>query len=290
MATQEWISQVEGIDQSTVEEYGPQYPFLQWVNGKAPEKRAGGVPFTGGWFVQQLQVGRETLEGWTRGTLIHRDGTETDGFFARDITVSLVHHRRRWLSGTNGDTRGFAWNDYDSAKAWGKATGHMHALVIVRGLEDLGPLVLTMKGSVSAAFIGSKAREGVIAAHSRLVVGQANSLTAKAGKKGRWPFRAFWLTVGPQRDATGAPVFSEVGVKPNTSQVTLPVALGLHDGMTGDEIGALFVGASLLEQLNQLYTETDAWAHAWDASTAPVSDEAVEPHAATAAKGEELPF
>jgi len=291
---EEMAETADGIDPTTVEQEGPTYPYVQWVNGKPTEKRAGGVQFTGGWFIQGEQLGEEELSGWEKGELIHADGSSTEGFFARDIAVAMIHRRQRWLVDDKGEILSFPWAQYDEAKAAGRPGGQQHVLALIRGLEDRGPFALTIKGSTSAAFSGSKRSEGVLGRFNRLVLRAANVLNNKRGSKAKWPFRAFWLTIGPERDDKDQPRFTEVGVKPNSTLVTLPYALGLHEKMETAEILKLFVGKGLLEELNTWYEDTDEWAHRWDesqpvkaaeAAEATTDEPAAEPEAA-----EELSF
>jgi hypothetical protein len=272
----DWTELADGIDQNTVEQEGPTYPYIQYVKGNPKEKRVGGVPWHGGWFIQGEQIGEDALAGWEKGDLIHADGSATDGFFSRDITVALIHQRRRWLVGQNGDVTSFPWDQYDEAKETGRPTGQQHVLVLVKGLEERGPFALTLKGSTSASFSGSKRSEGVLGRFNRLVIRAANILNQKRRSTAKWPFRAFWLTLGPERNDKGEPIFTEVGTKPNSSIVTLPMALGLHEKMTPEEIHSLFVGRDLLQELNQWYADTDEWAHRWDESQPVKAAEAVD--------------
>jgi len=52
-----WMDQAQDIDQNTVENEGPQFPFVQWVqrNPKAKKKRWRSS-YTGGWFMQGQQL------------------------------------------------------------------------------------------------------------------------------------------------------------------------------------------------------------------------------------------
>lgn len=260
-----WLDAVNDIDQSTVEVTGPEYPYIQWVNGKPPMKAAGGVVYTGGWFLPEGQVSAHPGDGWTAGELVHDDGTSTEGFFARDITVAVIRMRRRWY--VNEAQASFPWNEYDKAQIMGKPSGQAHILSLVRGLEDVGPMALTVKGTVCRAFMGSKQSEGVLGAFNRLVIREANALNAKRNVKAKFPYRAFWLAVGPKRDDKGLPVFDEVG-QTQKSLVTLPTAVGLTAKLAAGELAKRFVGPELITTLNRYYSEADAWAIAWDTPAA----------------------
>lgn len=263
VSDESWLDEARNVDQATVETSGPEYPYIQWVNGQPTLKQAGGVAYTGGWFAQAEQFDGE-LPGWTAGTLVHRDSSETAGFFKRDIEIAVIHWRRCWIVGQDGKSLTFAWANYDQAKGAGKPTGRLHVLALVRGLESQGPLVLTMKGLVGATFTGSRKELGVLGEFNRFVIRPANSINVRRGLKAKWPYRAFWLCVGPDRDDKGAPTFSKVGQGDSTSLVTLPVALGLPEHADTVALQKLFVGGELLRTLNDFYRETEEWARAWD--------------------------
>lgn len=259
-----WMDVANEIDQETVEITGPQYPYVQWVNGKPPLKPAGGVPWTGGWFMPD-QGNFVEAKGWTAGELTHDDGKATIGFFARDITVAVIRIRRRWLVYQGDQARSFAWDNYKTASDLGKATGHLQTLALIRGLEEHGVFVLTMKGTICRAFTtGGKGGTGVLSEFSRVIVAEANNLNAKRGVSAKFPYRAFWLTVGPVRDEKGNPNYTEVGQKPNSSLVTLPVALHLPEKVQPGDLEKRFVGMELLTTLNNYYREAEEWAKAWD--------------------------
>lgn len=266
--SQEWLDAAQTVDQETVEVSGPEYPFIQWVNGKPSLKQAGGVVYTGGWFLPASQAS-EPPDGWTPGALVHDNGQETPGYFRRDITVAVIRMRRRWLVYENATSSSYPWDDYKTAstvaaRGGGKATGHTQALCIVKGLEHLGPVVLTMKGTVSAAFTGSRGKDGVLSRFNNLVIREANNINARRGVPNKFPYRAFWLAVGPKRDDKGNPVFDEVGTRPNSSMVTLPTALGLADKLPAGELAKMFVGKEALAEFTQHYTAAETWANAWN--------------------------
>lgn len=121
---------------------------------------------------------------------------------------------------------------------------------------------------------------------NRAVVAEANLLAAKRGSKSKFPYRAFWLTTGPQRNADGSPIFTTVGTPPDTSSVTLPTALDIVAKPAPGDLSKLFVGADLLKRFSELYVEAEAWATMWDKP-----QEATEAVAGGAAPEEEtLPF
>jgi len=263
-----FLDTVEEIDQDTLDVTGPQYPYIQWVNGKANMKSLGpgSVLYTGGWFAPADQVPGGEMPGWTPGELTHDDNTTTEGFFSRDITIAMIQYRKGWMVEANGQTQIMPWSMYEQAKALdkdGSPTGRLQVLCLLKGLEDLGPFSLTLRGSIARAFQAARG-ESVVGTFKQLVVKAADDLNRKRGVTKRFAIRAFWLTVGPQRDEKGQPIFTKVGAEGRSSQVTLPVALGIHKGMTPQEIAKLHVGHDLLISLNSLYEEAIPWREMWD--------------------------
>lgn len=260
----EWLNDIETIDQETVEQVGAKYPYIQWVHGNAQFKQLKNLAWTGGWFFPAGQVDDAALmaAGWQPFTLSHKGGGETEGYAMRDVTVAMLHTRHAWVVQDGDRAQFYPWNQYDTAKAAGKPRGKTQVLCVLKGLEDLGPVVLTMRGAVGQAF--SDSRTGVVAEFNRKAIQPANIIAAKAKIKAKWAFRAFWLTVGPKRNGDGSPAFDTVGTGAESSPVTLPVALGLAEKATENDVRAAYVGRELLEQLNTLRDETADWAAAWD--------------------------
>lgn len=273
-AEEEWLDAVDDVDQSTIEEDAQQFPFAQWVHGDKKLAKVGGVPYTGGWFLNGAQgIGIDELQGepcaWEAGELIHEQGDSTEGFFCRDLTFAAIRSRRCWRVRDGDHTVLYSWSEYDRAlaavPAGGGLSGRLQVLVGLQGREGIGPIVLTMGGTVSRAFSPSRQGDSVINTFRRSVLTPANAANRKRGKKALWPYRAFWLSVGPDRDDKGEPTYTTVGSKGAQHTVTLPIALELHDKMTLQEIGQRCVGRELLEMFGAWYENAETWATAWDA-------------------------
>lgn len=264
-----FLDSIDSIDQSTVEQHVATFPLLQWVNGDVKMKKSGGVAYTGGWFISEENAGGlEQIAGWTKDTLSTSNGTEIPGFFKRDIKIAIIHSRRRWMV-RQQDQRPtwFPWKNYDKALAvagTGKPSGNEQLLVWVEGLEALNPCVVTFRGMVGMEFSGGQGSDGVIGAFGKRVITVANAALRAQGRKEQFPYRAFYLPVGPQRDSTGTPLTKMVGPKGSQSPVTLPALLGVSMKPDVAEISKLFVGKELLANLNILWTENLDWLHAWD--------------------------
>ena len=269
--------QVEGIDQGSVEGGGPSYPIVQWVYGNIKDKKNGGMDYLGGFFVKEGAVNAEamTAAGWTKCTRTFESGADEDGFWKREAALSIIGERKRWeVASENGPRQVFPWNKYDTAKAAANGSKTPHGrnqyLVLVKGLEDQGPFVLTMKGAAAQAFESFRDAKAVLSRFANTVIRAANNASdaaAKAQGKGggkRWPYRAFWLPVGAARDAQGAPVYTEVGKTGSTSKVVLPIALSLPDKPEGVELKRYYVGNEMLTRVNELYDASAEWRAAWD--------------------------
>jgi len=278
---QQWLDTANDIDQTTVEVERQQYPYIQYVNGNRQLKVAGGVLWHGGWALPCANIDAETLPGWTRGALEH--GTsQTDVWLSREITVSMIRNRKAWTVFDGQQNLYFPWvGGYDKAKLAGHPRGKLQTLVYVKGLESHGVYMLTLRGSFAQAFTDKVMPEFV-----KYVITPANAANAKRGLKNKFPLRSFWLTLGPQHELDGGPHFVEVGVKPNSSLVVLPMAIGLSDKLTMANIGKLFVGKDLLAASTVAYTDAEGWATALEQSQ-PVAETVA---AASDGGVEEIPF
>jgi hypothetical protein len=277
---------IEGIDPSMVTETGPMYPIVQWHTGDQKMKKAGGMDYLGGFFIKADAIDDALMQaaGWEKTAWTHADGKEEAGWWKRQIAIAIVTTRKRWEVYADGGGRPlvFPWKSYDKAKAAGKAGGRTQTLVIVRGLEDAGPVVLTMRGMTALAFEGNNRDNlGCIGKFQQTVITAANSATAASRKK--WPLFAFWLPVGADRDEKGEPTFTKVGQGSNTRNIVVPIPLGLPSkpGDVGN-LGAYYVGNDLLEVAKTIYVEaSSSWVVAWDNLTPEqeqaAAEQAIEP-------------
>jgi hypothetical protein len=268
-----FLDAIDGIDQSTVEQHVATFPLVQWQNGDQKMKKsrevAAGVPYTGGWFISAENAGgAEELPGWAKSTLDTSSGAEIPGFFKRDIKIAIIHSRKRWMvRQQDAQPIWFPWKNYDKALAaagTNKPSGNEQLLCWVEGLDVINPVVITLKGMVGMAFSGGQSKQGVVEAFGQRIISTANAALRATGRKEQYPFRAFWLSIGPKRDAKGEPIIEMVGPKGTQSPVTLPVLIGVSQKPDVAEVGKFFVGKELLAKLNDTWTEQLDWLHAWD--------------------------
>lgn len=262
---------VDSIDPSMVNDAGPMFPLIQWHTGDNKMKKAGGIDYQGGFFVKADAIDDETMAagGWEKTSWTHDNGTEQAGWWRRQAGLAIIAVRKRWEVFQDGGNRPlvFAWNKYDAAKAAGRPSGRLQVLCIVKGLEAVGPLVLTLRGMSAMAFEG---RGGDTAAavgkFQATVITAANLASQAKGQRGkRWPLFAFWLPVGADREADGSPKFTKVGTGNNTTSICVPVALGLPAKPADTNLNAYYVGAELLEECKRIWADAETnWTHAWD--------------------------
>jgi hypothetical protein len=293
---------IDTVDQDSVEQTGLQFPIVQWHYGSKTMKGAGGMDYQGGWFIQDDMLDSEMLEaaGWQAVNWEHQDGSEQAGFWRREIGVSIIASRKRWeVFSDTGRAQVFDWNSYDEAEKYGRPGSRLHVLCLIKGLEDAGPLVLTMKTSAAMAFEGVRNREGAVSSFANVVIRAANDASnaaAKAkGQRGgkRWPYRAFWLPVGADRDGKGEPQFTEMGQGKNKVWLVLPVALGLPAKAEAVNLAKFYIGNELLGTVNEMWQEAEeSWTHAWDTITdddREAADTSSVAPAAEAESADELP-
>jgi hypothetical protein len=128
---------------------------------------------------------------------------------------------------------------------------------------------------------------------SKRVVKAADEIARGKGKKGRFPFRAFWLKTGSKRDSNGAPLPEKVG-KEGSGQVliTPPTLVDLSEKPNEDEIAKLFVGNANLELFNELWTDAQVWARdpVWDGRQEDAAAAAEPSEPAHSEEEEDIPF
>ncbi len=269
--------QVDSIDQSSVEGGGPSYPLIQWVFGNAALKKVGGMDYQGGFFVKADKVDETamTAAGWTKTERTFESGAAEEGFWKREAALSIIAERKRWeVAADNGPRQVFPWSKFDAAKAAangsGSPRGRSQYLVLVKGLEDVGPFVFTLKGAAGQAFESFRDAKAVLSRFANTVIRAANAASDAAAKKQgkaggkKWAYRAFWLPVGAARNDKDEPLYTEVGKAPKTSKLVLPVAIGLPDKPEDVVLGKFYVGGDLLTRVNELFDAAADWRAAWE--------------------------
>lgn len=298
------IDLLDSIDAGTTEVFDQAYKTVQWTNGDPKYKSKKDMNGQGGFFFPaKTAFDKEVMlaHGWSEETLVHNSNEETQGYYRRELTIIPITLREAWAVKVGSETVGLVGFDnserytnyaafrkaksdgYNRAKELGIPTTRLQILALIVGLEDEGPIALTLGGSVARAFyddrgdtvLGDQFKAVISVANKkwddnvRLAADKAGSeaekrdILKKLGKK--WPMRAFRLNVGANRDEAGNTRYTTVGKSPNTSDVTLPIALGLPGKGEEVDLNQWFVGKSQLATMNELFDDAKAtWAVAWD--------------------------
>ena len=282
---------VDSIDQSSIEGSGSVYPLIQWVKGDMKAKKFGGMDYQGGLFVKADKVDGAAMEaaGWTKTSYTFKNGADEEGYWRREAAIIVIAERKSWEAVSNDEQKSFprnkgGWEAAKAANGGKKPRSHAQYMVLVKGLEHLGLFVFTVRGSAAAAFDSSR-NDSVKARFIATVIVNANARSRAstqkqidalkaAGKQvpsqlyeklGRqWALRGFYLPFGADRDEKGEPRYTTVGTAPETTNVVLPVALGLPDKAVDVDLRRFYVGDDMLKAANEYFDASLEWRTAWE--------------------------
>lgn len=221
---------------------GDGYVRIQWVNGDAKtfgaaaaKRRIDGVP--GHLFVaaDRLPDGYAPSEPWIAWTESFRSG-DVDGYRADRVGAIIIASRQQPYA-QQGDTK--MWLDRWDRNVPGIRM-HADIMMIVDGLEALGPVVLSTNSTlVSLAFTASArgGKAGIISTIQQELVDPAN----RVAKRVRLHTAAFRVEIGGEVDSKGQPVFSATQGAPVT-RPTLYLPAANTDAEKVKRAAALFVG------------------------------------------------
>lgn len=298
---------LEGLDESSVEVFDAQYKTIQYVNGDPKNKKYKDMRAYGGFFWPAKTAFDKDImlaAGWVEETLVHTGNDETAGYYKRDLQIIPIILREAWsIKGGDGENIGlfgfdnsgryenFAayrkakWDAFARAKEIGSPNIRLQVLCLLVGLEEEGPVALTLGGNVARSFYDERVTDTVLGDLHKSVMQSANQLredkireraktaqneaekraiTAALAKK--YPMRAFKFVVGPARDEKGETRYITVGKPPSTSDITPPMAIGLPQRGDVFNLADWFVGASTFALVNEIFDDVKrTWAVAWDA-------------------------
>lgn len=263
---------LNNTDESTVETSGPRFPLITWNGGDAKAKKIGGMAYRGGFFVSKEGCPGDLTEyGWAAESLVLDNGKEIEGFWKDNAEFALIMARKRWVVQDDGGQKVFSWNDYEKAAAAGGARSHQQTLVLVKGLEELGPFVLSLKGTAMMSLNGQKefVAAGVVNNFKRIVISAFNKVLQDAAKKTKGgtfipaPYRVAWCPVIADSDGK-EPKFSKVGRGDKSSMIVLPVIGKLPEKPEAVDLDAFYVGDDTYTLVNQLYADNVEWQKSWD--------------------------
>ena len=262
----DFVSDLDIVDQATVETAGPTYPVAQWLHGDPKLAAAGGVAHTGGIILpaKYLDDNLAPAPGWTRTTVAFSSGKSEAVLAAQKPRLAVIRTRFRWFVVYNGVTTFYPRSGYVAESGM---RGHVQALCSVHGFDF--PIVVTFKGKASQEFerllreFSQKAQEAAY----RLARERAAASSVAPNSQNRFPRFAFYMRLAP-----GPHI--KVGQKGQESIITPPV-LELPSVLSDEYLSKIYVGRQRLVELQVQYHEAAEWAAAWDR---PGAEETVEEH------------
>jgi len=248
---------------------GAIYPVVQWVNGDPQQKRAGGIAYTGGFFISAEQGLQPP--GFEPYTLVTREAVEVAGFASQNITGTPIRYRRSWLAKADEKSlaRRYPWNGYEAAKKFdGKKSprGRGQILWLFEGSDE--PVVLTFSGMAAARIFSQGRERGALPTFDQNVVKQATRIARKEGKKVTYPMSVFKLTIGPGVNSDGTPVFHKLGSGEQTSTVSQPVWINKVNAVDQAILQNVFLirSRAQIERSQAIWKESVEWADAWNSN------------------------
>jgi len=273
----DFISDLDIVDQATVETAGPAYPVAQWLHGDPKLAAAGGVAHTGGIILPAKYVDDSVAlpPGWTRTNVAFSSGKSEAVLAAQKPRLAVIRTRFRWFVVYNGVTTFYPRSGYVAESGM---RGHVQALCGIHGFDF--PVVVTFKGKASQEF------ERLLREFSQKVQEAAYRLTRERGgngvaptSQGRFPRFAFYMRLAP-----GPHI--KVGQKGQESIITPPV-LELPSVISDDYLSKVYVGRERLVDFQQVYHDATEWAAAWDR---PGAEETLDDHEPDMPAAEAAPF
>jgi hypothetical protein len=274
----DFISDLDIVDQATVETTAPAYPVAQWLHGDPKMAAAGGVAHTGGIILpaKYLDDSVAPAPGWSRATVAFASGKSEAVLAAQKPRLAVIRTRFRWFVTYNGVTTFYPRSGYVAESGM---RGHVQALCGVHGFDF--PIVVTFKGKASQEFerllrdFSQKVQEAAY----RLTRERANSNGLTPNAQNRFPRFAFFMRLAP-----GPHI--KVGQKGQDSIITPPV-VELPSVISDEYLSKVYVGRERLVELQQTYRDAAEWASAWDR---PGAEETLEEHEPAMQPAEEIAF
>lgn len=251
----DFVSDLDIVDQETVETSGPAYAVAQWLHGDPKMAGVGGIAHTGGVILPAKYIDDSVAPapGWVRTTMAFSSGKSEAVLACPKPRLAVIRTRFRWFVVYNGVTTYYPRSGYVAESGM---RGHVQALCGVHGFDF--PVVVTFKGKASQEFerflkdFSQKAQEAAY----KLTRSRAIAAGQPANSAARFPRFAFYMRVAP-----GAHI--KVGQKGQESIITPPV-LELPSVIGDEYLGKIYVGRERLLELQQIYHDSAEWAAAWD--------------------------
>lgn len=222
--------QIATIDMDGAESLTSDAAKFHWYHGVKQAKTPGHF------FIKASAAPRVPDAPWVEFTNAYDDA----GYKAETLKIAVILKREVWfMPGEQGTRPTYLTHYQDGAKL------NVELLCFVEGFGN-EPLILSGSGKYKAGALKALVRQY----ESSLL----RPAIAVAGKN-LHPW-TFWLPIGTQRDAKGAPVYELTqGEKGQGAAVTPPILIGTLD------MDALFVGADLIKQGEAIKAAYTQWAH-----------------------------
>lgn len=282
------------------------YPTIQWSYGDPKlATRIGGADAYGGWFLPEGNIPVASKDqiiaaikaaGWVEETISTQKNGDISGFYTESITLAHIANRKRWYGEDSDDRK--VYGDWGTIKnRFGKAKSQFQVMALLKGLESVGPFVITLKVSAAMAFEGTKTEAGALTHFLNTVIKKADDaakkeLGIKDPNRRVWSFREFWLTVGIAKDAKGNVLFKTYGEGKEASHLSIPVAIGIPSSPDLIDLDIFAVGSEFRDSTKRMY-DNDAvpWVEEWkkvheeQAAPAPTQNNTAATAAFAAANG-----
>lgn len=269
---------VDQTDDNLIDVAGEGYVTLQWAKGdvKMANKGVTDLDSVGGWWIAKERCSDELGEalkknGWEDTVYTTRNGDEIPCYAAKDIVFSWIADRSltEYRVKDGKDTkvvRVGGQTDWDSLRKIANnnyVTKRLQVMIVLKGLEEFEPMVITAAGSVQMA-LDARNRERSVKPTVDAILGKALKSVLKASKSA--PTCAFWVKVGISRDAKGKAIFEERGTGNDTTHMVLPMLYDVPESLskvTEEDLEKHFVG-DLYGKFIALREEAmDEWVKAW---------------------------
>lgn len=297
-------SEVETVDQSAIEKQQIGFPNLGFHRGdvsKTPmNPKAGdpGISWRGGFYITKEDASNlksGDFSDWTEDGFVTDDGKQIPVFYKPQIEFVQVERRRRWdVKEQKKTICSFPWHDSRKAKAQYpnppyRLSGHMQALLIIKGLESCGAFCLGASGFTQIAWFGESDEYrdiGVLSRFSSTILAAANaytrSKTAPGVKAKEWDVYKFWQVAGASTDEAGKPKFYVAGKGDLKKSVIVPVSVGLPakaDQVTLEMLGRYQVKGDVSNMVTELRDRLKSigWKEEWAVESNAAPTEASTP-------------
>lgn len=246
---------------------------------------------TGYFFISEERVAEAGIqitddyvpEGWQRFTATLGE-KETPGFATRNIKIAVIRMRRiRELkrdSKNKNLPKKHGWYIKMTEEQKGNYQTRMQILCYVKGLEEAGPMVVTMKTTAVTSMLGDRRErlagifnpldggEGADSYFYKYVLGPANKELKKTDPKGKVPQNHYWLEITNEVDAKGFPAWKKIeyGEKgPTDFTYVCPLMWAEYPNVLAHKFDykKLYVGKDLAIEGDQVRRETGEWQHRW---------------------------